>query len=289
MSESSEAVSVKPAAFYKQSPNVWFKKMESQFALANITKSETKYHHILASLPEDVAMNIDLDCEKKYEVLKEAVLASLKPNQHELIDQALRRVELGDKRPTQMVGEIRRRFSYIGLEVEEEIVKSQILTAMPHTIKSALVGHENLGVDEFSKIADSMLSVAASQTSSNPFLIGAIEGEDRYNNRPMQAEQYSRRPQHPQRYNQHEQPWGRDRMSERHDDHKASDKFTVRPFYSGQRPRVCNAHVFYGERARTCRQWCRWPNKPRRMLRDNEKTPAHSRSSSPVQSPTLNE
>ena len=94
--------------------------MKSQFALANITKSETKYH-----LPEDVAMNIDLDCEKKYKVLKEAVLASLKPNQHELIDQALRGIELGDKRPTQMVGEIRRRFSDIGLEVEEKIVKSQ--------------------------------------------------------------------------------------------------------------------------------------------------------------------
>ena len=148
--------------------------MESQFALANVKKSETKYHHVLAALPEDIAINIDPDGDGQYETIKEAVLTSLKPNEHELIDQALRGVELGNKRPTQMVGEIRRPFSDIGLEVEEKIVKSQLLAAMPHTIRSALVGHEKASIDEFASIADSMLSITGSQSSSNPFLIGVF-------------------------------------------------------------------------------------------------------------------
>ena len=262
-------VSVKPPIFYKRSPQVWFKQMESQFALANVKKSETKYHHVLAALPEDIAINIDLDGDGQYETIKEAVLTSLKPNQHELIDQALRGVELGNKRPTQMVGEIRRRFSDIGLEVEEKIVKSQLLAAMPHTIRSALVGHEKASIDEFASIADSMLSITGSQSSSNPFLIGAVQEEQLCSNRTGQ-------------------PWRRDHNSGRkfqHDSYFVSNtKFNVKPFYSGQRPRVCNAHIFYGERARSCRHWCRWPNKPQRILKDNEKTPSNSRPSSPASS-----
>ena len=63
-------------------------------------------------------MSIDLDCGVDYKKLKETVLGSLKPSQHKLIDQALRGLELGNKRPTQMVGKIRRRFSNIGLMVD---------------------------------------------------------------------------------------------------------------------------------------------------------------------------
>ena len=78
-----EMFSMSLSHFYKCSPQVWFKQMESQFALANVNKSETKYHHVLAALPEDIAINIDLDGDGQYETIKEAVLTSLKPNQHE--------------------------------------------------------------------------------------------------------------------------------------------------------------------------------------------------------------
>ena len=54
-------VAVKPPAFYRQSPSVWFKQMESQFALGNLTKSETKFYYILSALPKDVARNLSLD------------------------------------------------------------------------------------------------------------------------------------------------------------------------------------------------------------------------------------
>jgi len=274
-------VAIKAPTFYKRAPQVWFKQMESQFMLANITKTETKFHHILSALPEEVAVNIDLDCGGNYDQLKENVLSSLKPNQHELIDQALRGLELGEKRPTQMVGEIRRRFQDIGLEAEEKIVKSQILAAMPHTIRSALVGHENASLDEFSKIADSMLSITNSQ-SSNPFLVGALSQPNSSQFRAFEGGRGGG-----WRGEIHKQA----NYDNRNTNFKINDnKFSVRPFFSGQRPRVCNAHIFYGERARTCRHWCKWPNKPQHMLKDYEKTPRHSRSNSPAAPrDTLNE
>ena len=267
-------ISVKPRPFYKGSPSVWFRQIESQFTYAKITKSETKYHHVVSALPEEIAVSIDLECEVDYEKLKETVLGSLKPSQHELIDQALRGLELGNKRPTQMVGEIRRRFSDIGLKVDEKIVKSQILTALPHAIRSALVGHENSTLDDFSKIADSMLSITTSNLA-DPFSIAAVD---------MANNMFDGRHRGSWRTDYRQPPFRR--TEDRQVDGKS--KLSVRPFYIGQIPRVCNAHIFYCEHAWSCRRWCKWPNKHQHILRDNEKTPRHSRSNSSVPPSDLN-
>ena len=53
-------VSVKPPVFYRSNPGVWFRQMESQFVHAGITNVERKFHHILAEIPEDVAINLPM-------------------------------------------------------------------------------------------------------------------------------------------------------------------------------------------------------------------------------------
>ena len=54
-------MSVKAPPFHLKSPSTWFKQLESQFLLANITKSETKYHHVMAALPENIACDVITD------------------------------------------------------------------------------------------------------------------------------------------------------------------------------------------------------------------------------------
>ena len=56
-------VSVKPPVFYRSKPGVWFRQMESQFVVAGITNDVTKFHHILAAIPEDVAINLPMGIE----------------------------------------------------------------------------------------------------------------------------------------------------------------------------------------------------------------------------------
>ena len=46
--------------------------MESQFILAGITNDDTKIHHILAAVPEDVAINLPMDVTT-YEHLKKQI------------------------------------------------------------------------------------------------------------------------------------------------------------------------------------------------------------------------
>ena len=85
--------------------------------MSKITASTTKFHHALTLLPEDIACDVITEDVTKCEDLKQAVIKHLKANSHELIERALSAMELGDKRPSQLVNEVKRRFSEKGLKV----------------------------------------------------------------------------------------------------------------------------------------------------------------------------
>ena len=65
-------VAVKAHPFYKKSPDTWFRQMESQFYLAKITSTETKFYHVLASLQKDVAECILYNAASSYKNLKKS-------------------------------------------------------------------------------------------------------------------------------------------------------------------------------------------------------------------------
>ena len=147
---------------------------------------------------------------------------------HQLIDEALSTIQLGDKRPSQFFVEIKRSFSEIGMTPDDSIIKSRLLYALPTHLRSALVGHDSVSVEQYGQIADSMLAVTGMPLLS-PFTVAQVQQEKRFDN------------------------W-----------HPRQKQFVVCPFHEGQKPRVCNAHIFYGKYARSCRRWCVWPDKPKR-------------------------
>ena len=284
-------VAVKSIPFYRKSPETWFRQMESQFHLSNVKNSVTKYHHILSLLPEEIASDIP-EGDPDYDKLKEAVLDGLKANRHQLIEQALAAVELGSRRPTQLVNDIRKRFVEIGLKPDDNIIKSRLLSALPNNIRAALVGHDSAALDDYTKIADSMIAVAAPSTD---FTVGAVSStlpsqrEHRSDSREFNRD----RDRHD--FNSGTRNFYRDRQDNdrgkwdnsrdwRQTRFNQCDKFQPRPFHNGQRSLVCNAHIYYADRARTCRTWCKWPNKPANVLKNGDKTPAQSRPSSPINS-----
>ena len=165
-------VSIKAPPFYHKSPSIWFKQLESQFHLAKITNDLTKYHHVLSVLPENIVCNLTLDEAQGYKKLKKDVIDNLTANKHQLIDEALNTISLGDMRPSIFVNELKRKFSEIGLPPEETIIKSRLLAALSPQTKTALVGHDNEKLDAFAKIADSMMAIVGTTTST--FNIGSI-------------------------------------------------------------------------------------------------------------------
>ncbi|CAM1298090.1 Uncharacterised protein g2022 [Pycnogonum litorale] len=66
--------SIKVPPFYRNNVNAWFRQVESQFILANITSEKTKFYHSVANLPEDIAALVLHDYPvDKYGQLKENI------------------------------------------------------------------------------------------------------------------------------------------------------------------------------------------------------------------------
>ena len=81
-------VALKLPMFWPEAAKVWFAQADAQFAIKSITVSKTKFYHVLASLPQNVAAQIlDLiptpPAGDPYEVRKERLttLHSLKDYQ----------------------------------------------------------------------------------------------------------------------------------------------------------------------------------------------------------------
>ena len=62
--------------------------MESQFVLAGITNDETKFHHILAAIPEDVAINLPVGIDN-YRDIKEHICGIFQKSKQEMIEETL--------------------------------------------------------------------------------------------------------------------------------------------------------------------------------------------------------
>ena len=271
-------IAIKAPPLYLKSPGTWFKQLESQFALSGVTRSETKYHHVMAALPESIASEV-IDSATTYEALKEAILNNLKGNKHELISQALAAITLGDKRPSQLVTEIKRRFEDIGVAVDDAIVKSRVLSALPPNLRSALVGHDNCPLDQYCKIPDSMLAVASSESPfTNIHHLAGSSDNNPFHLSPDRSDFRGR--YNPDRNRHHHSQNIQSHVSLR--DGHAQNKYAVRPFFAEQRPKICNSHIFYADRARSCRRWCQWPGNRAKIIQENERTPRQSRPNSPI-------
>lgn len=293
-------VAIKPPVFYRSNPSVWFRQMESQFVIGGITLSTTKFHHILAALPEDVAIN--LPCEiTDYDGLKEQICSIYQKSRQELIEEALGSVSLDGQKPSVCLMKIQRKLAECKLQVDDDIVRHRLMKAMPFSTRTALSAHIELPTEQFARLADTIYSysksdtvAAVSSTSAYPHSYQAFGGEQEYFGDTVAAVSSTNAHQHPY------QTLGGDQTSFSSNNRggyfprrgrgdtrgrggnfrggfASSANFTLpggfpqisdthRPYSEGQRPKVCRSHLYYAANARTCKPWCKWPGaKPQQI------------------------
>ena len=113
---------------------------------------------------------------KSYDDLKKAIFTSLQANKHIRIEETLATLHLGDKRPTQFGMEIKLRFNDVGLGINDTIIKSRLLSAIRANMRSSLIGHDVVLLDQYARIADSIIAVASRET---PFInVNAVGTSD---------------------------------------------------------------------------------------------------------------
>ena len=230
-------LSIKIPAFMETAATGWFSIIEAQFHLSKITVEETKYYHVLASLPPTIVANLSPTIleNKTYTVLKNAVIASFESTKPELFDKLISKTTMSG-RPSVYLQELNATANKIG--VGEDLIRHKFIQATPSTISPVLAAQKSLTLQQLGTLADELMPYFGSNNVLNIKSQNDRHQRTNYNEPSQQENPHLNRPT-----NQAHCPVG------------------LRPYSESQRPKVCRAHLYFAEKARTCKPWCRWPDK----------------------------
>ena len=97
-------VALKLPMFWPKAAEVWFAQADAQFAIKAISVSKTKFYHVVASLPQDVAAQIlDLIRGDPYEVLKERLTTLYSLNDYQRFEALVSLPLTGDQKPSHLM------------------------------------------------------------------------------------------------------------------------------------------------------------------------------------------
>ena len=143
---------------------------------------------------------------------------------------------------------IQRKLAECNLTLDDDVIKHRLMQAMPISVKTALSAHLELPVEQFAKLADTIYSYSNTIVATpTPNVFAAS------------AQQMPTRSLYNQHSTKSNQPINNSKSN-------MSIENTHRPFTAGQRPKICRYHLYFAEKAKSCKPWCQWPGqKPKNI------------------------
>ena len=270
-------VSVKPPPFMETAVRGWFAILDAQFHIARITNDQTKFYHVLSSLPPETIARIPQDvlAKKEFDSLKESVTDTYEKTKPELFERLISRAHLTG-RPSLFLSELREIADKVG--VGDELIRHKFLQSLPAGIAAALGSQRELSLSQLGKLADELLPLVQGSRAAGSVNAVNVEAEPLPQPSgamfsPVLCFMTPTQPRYPSDPRRHP---ARAPVPARAQDVSIG----LTPYYDGQRPQVCRAHLFFGTRARTCKPWCKWPSKAADLT-----VQPSSRSASPARVP----
>ena len=167
------AVGVKLPEFWGRNPRLWFLQAESQFATRGISSEKTKFHHVVAVLPFEVASEVEdiISNPGGYDALKEALIARLGDTDSKRVHDLLNAAELGDRRPTQLLRHMR---SLTGNNTTDASILEQLFLQRPPSSVQQVLAAAPAGttLESLAALADKVMEVSH-QTQQPPTVAAA--------------------------------------------------------------------------------------------------------------------
>lgn len=159
--------------FWREYPRLWFAQFEIIIGPSKLSDEE-KFRHVLSVLQtqdlqqiSDVLLNPP--ASKKYDCLKQRLLAVYEESATKRFQRLLSGMELGDQTPTQLLRKMR---GLAGESMSDEGIKILWMNQLPTQIRTVLAVNDNAPLDTMAGMADKMLehapgsSVAVVETGS---------------------------------------------------------------------------------------------------------------------------
>ncbi|EFA12902.2 Retrovirus-related Pol polyprotein from transposon opus-like Protein [Tribolium castaneum] len=155
-----ERVTVKPPPFWKGDPKLWFIQLEAQFNLGKITSDTTKYHYVASAIDTSVLQQIadfvtNPPVVNQYEGIKQRLISTFSDSQERQLRKLLSEMDLGDKKPSQLLNEMKR----LGdSAVSDELLKTLWLQRLPTHVQSVLATSSD-PIQNLAQMADKIVEI----------------------------------------------------------------------------------------------------------------------------------
>lgn len=158
-------VSIKPPPFWKVDPKVWFLQLEAQFQIANITADLTKFNYVVSAIDSEVLSQV-MDvlnappASGKYDAIKDKLISVYSDSNEQRLRRLLSGLELGDKKPSQLLNEMKR---LGGTSVPDELLSTLWTQRLPTQIQSVLATSSD-SLCNLAKMADKIAEIEQPRT-----------------------------------------------------------------------------------------------------------------------------
>ena len=145
--------------FAPDDPELWVSQLERQFTTFGISSQTDKYAALAGSLPHTLAAEVrDLvvhqPAEQPYDTLRAAILQRAAPSQERRIRQLLEGLQLGDRKPSQLLRQMRSLAGSSGGS-DDSLLRQLWLQQLPATVQPIISTlFAKLSLDEVAEAAD---------------------------------------------------------------------------------------------------------------------------------------
>lgn len=256
------AIQLRLPPFWPKNPRVWITQIEAQFHLHRITSQLSRFYYVVASLPPAVADELDDILSRPppddaYDHLKGVLLERTTASERTRIQQLLTAQELGDRRPSQLLHQMRQLLGPQTPGSQDPILRELFLQKLPQGIRMVLAAADDMPLDRLAMLADrtaeyaspSIATITPQEPPAWETALTRLEARIEARMEQLSCAVAAVRPSH-------ETPSRRTRrdMSQT----RSSSRRTSR---SADRS-LCWYHRRYAERATRCHQPCSWSGNP---------------------------
>lgn len=181
---------IKLQPFEPKGVETWFWQAELKFDTLNLRSDKTKFNTIVNALPTAIVHRFSYlrtkppDVGKQYETIKNLVIDAFSDSEHTKIKKLLREMTLGDKKPSQLLMDMRNVAA--NTPVNDEFLRTLWVQNLPEAVRTILAVDDTLALDAMSKMADRMCEALNNGTISTVNAIG-----NQTNTPPQVAQQSS--------------------------------------------------------------------------------------------------
>lgn len=151
------AVSIKLPEFWTDDPELWFARVEAQFATRGIKDQDTQFNYIAAALDNASAGEVKSILLRpptvdKYKKLKSALINTFAKSQAQKDAELLAISGLGDRKPTALL----RRIQALNSNTDT-LLRAFFLAQLPEDVRAMLAAANISGIEDLAKAADRVM------------------------------------------------------------------------------------------------------------------------------------